>query len=259
MKRKIVQIDENKCNGCGLCVTACHEGAIELIDGKARLISDTYCDGLGACLPACPVDAINIIEREAAAFDEEAVAERMAQAAGGHVPAPQPHAHPHGMQGGCPSAAARTLPMGCPSMKARTLSPGVKPAQPKSADAPAPVSGLGNWPVQLRLIHPAAPYLQNADLLIAADCVAYAYAGFHSEFAAGRVVIIGCPKLDDTDEMLEKLIAILSTNDINSVTCLRMEVPCCGGITSAMRRALVQSGSDAAYREVIVGIEGELR
>ena len=216
MKRKIVSIDQNLCNGCGLCVSACHEGAIQLIDGKAKLISDSYCDGLGDCLPACPVDAIKIVEREAADYDEAAVAARMAAAKGHAAPAPAP-----------------------------------------DAPAAAPVAQLGNWPVQIKLVNPRAPYLQNAALLIAADCTAFAYADIHRKFMRNKVTLIGCPKLDEGD-YAEKLTAILQANEIKSVTVLRMEVPCCAGIANAAMRALQASGKMIPWQVVTISTEGQI-
>ena len=246
MKRKIVSIDENRCNGCGLCVSACHEGAIQLIDGKAKLISDSYCDGLGDCLPACPVDAIQIVEREAADYDEAAVAARMAAAKGHAAPAP------------APAAAKPPLPCGCPGMLAKAMAP--KPAAAAPApDAPAgaPVAQLGNWPVQIKLVNPRAPYLQNAALLVAADCTAFAYADIHRKFMRNKVTLIGCPKLDEGD-YAEKLTAILQANEIKSVTVLRMEVPCCGGIASAVQRALQASGKTIPWQVVTISTEGQI-
>ena len=251
MKRKIVSIDENRCNGCGLCVSACHEGAIQLIDGKAKLISDSYCDGLGDCLPACPVDAIQIVEREAADYDEAAVAARMA-AAKGHAPAPAPTP--------APAAAKPPLPCGCPGQMAKSIAR--KPAAPETApaadaQAAAPVAQLGNWPVQIKLVNPRAPYLQNAALLVAADCTAFAYADIHRKFMRNKVTLIGCPKLDEGD-YAEKLTAILQANDIKSVTVLRMEVPCCGGIASAVQRALQASGKTIPWQVVTISTEGQI-
>ena len=247
MKRKIVSIDEARCNGCGLCVSACHEGAIQLIDGKAKLISDSYCDGLGDCLPACPVDAIKIVEREAADYDEAAVAARMA-AANAHAPAPAP----------APAAAKPPLPCGCPGMLAKAMAPKPAAAAPApDAPAAAPVAQLGNWPVQIKLVNPRAPYLQNAALLIAADCTAFAYADIHRKFMRNKVTLIGCPKLDEGD-YAEKLTAILQANDIKSVTVLRMEVPCCGGIASAVQRALQASGKTIPWQVVTISTEGQI-
>ena len=246
MKRKIVSIDEHLCNGCGLCVSACHEGAIQLVNGKARLISDTYCDGLGDCLPACPVDAIKIIEREAADYDEAAVAARMT-AAQGHAPAAP-----------APAAAKPPLPCGCPGQMAKAIAR--KPAaEVPAADAPAaaPVAQLANWPVQIKLVNPRAPYLQNASLLIAADCTAFAYPDIHRRFMRNKVTLIGCPKLDEGD-YAEKLTAILQANDIKSVTVLRMEVPCCGGIANAVMRALQAAGKMIPWQVVTISTEGQI-
>lgn len=232
MKRKIVQIDEEKCNGCGLCAQACHEGAIQMVDGKARLISDEYCDGLGDCLPACPAGAITIVEREAADYDEEKVKARLAEK----------------------KAAA---PCQCPGSAGRTLRPRQPQVTPKTETAVD--SALSNWPVQLHLVNPDASYLDHADLLIAADCAAYAYGDFHREFIDGRVTMIGCPKLDDIDAYREKITAILTRHDIKSVTVVRMEVPCCGGIVNAVRRAMLDSGTIVPYREVVIGLDGTIR
>lgn len=250
MKRKIVSIDEALCNGCGLCVSACHEGAIQLVDGKAKLISDSYCDGLGDCLPACPTNAIQIIEREAADYDEAAVAARMA-AAKGHAAAAAPVP--------APAAAKPPLPCGCPGQMAKSIARTPTPKAMPNADAPtaAPVAQLGNWPVQIKLVNPRAPYLQNAALLIAADCTAFAFADIHRKFMRNKVTLIGCPKLDEGD-YAEKLTAILQTNEIKSVTVLRMEVPCCGGIANAVQRALQASGKMIPWQVVTISTNGEI-
>ena len=227
--RKIIVIDEEKCNGCGLCAAACHEGAIGMVNGKARLLREDYCDGLGDCLPACPAGAISFEEREAAPYDAAAVAAAKAGAA---------HAHP---AGGCPSAAARTLrPASAPAGETRME------------------SQLVNWPVQIQLLPLRAPYLQGADVLIAADCTAFAYANLHADFLRGRVTLIGCPKLDSVD-YAEKLAQVFLQNEIRSVTVLRMEVPCCGGLTAAVQRALAASGRGIPLTVRIVGIDGTLR
>lgn len=247
MKRKIVSIDEEKCNGCGLCVSACHEGAIQLINGKARLVSDEYCDGLGACLPECPTGAIEIIEREAAEFDEAAVAKKMA--------AKQTVQHDH---------PEERLACGCPGTTAKSIQ---REAQPANCAVPAPAatagevnapSELSQWPVQIRLINPNASYLENAHLLIAADCTAYAYGNFHHDFIKGKVTLIACPKLDDNEYNIEKLTEILRNNDIKSVTVTRMEVPCCGGIVMAVRQAMLNSGKIVPYREVTISADGRV-
>ncbi len=253
MKRKIVSINEDLCNGCGLCVSACHEGAIQMVDGKARLISDSYCDGLGDCLPACPTNAIQIVEREAADYDEAAVAARMA-AAKAHVPsAPAPAPTP------APAAAKPPLPCGCPGQMAksiaRTPTPKLLPAD--DAAASTPVAQLGNWPVQIKLVNPRAPYLQNAALLVAADCTAFAFADIHRRFMRNKVTLIGCPKLDEGD-YAEKLTAILQANDIKSVTVLRMEVPCCAGIANAAKTALQSSGKMIPWQVVTISTDGAI-
>lgn len=228
MIRKIIQIDSEKCNGCGACATACHEGAIAMVDGKARLMRDDYCDGLGDCLPHCPTNAITFIEREAVAYDEEAVKKHMA--AQGRV-----------YRGRCPGSQARSL----------------EPAETVPAGTPDMPSRLSQWPVQLKLVPPHAPYFNGASLLIAADCTAYAYGNFHADFIRGRVTLIGCPKLDTADYE-EKLTAILTENDVRSVTLTRMEVPCCGGLEYAARQAIAHSGRALPLRVVTISAEGRI-
>jgi NAD-dependent dihydropyrimidine dehydrogenase PreA subunit len=232
MKRNIVKIDEEKCNGCGLCVPACAEGAIQIINGKAKLIADNLCDGLGACLGDCPQDAISIEQRDADIFDEQAVAA----------------AHP--------VVKAPVHSGGCPSAQAMKLAPPQKTVDAKTDIGP---SQLGNWPVQLKLVPPSAPFLAEADLLLAADCVPFAYPDFHQEFLAGKTLLIGCPKLDDVEAYVEKLTAILSQNDIKSLTVLHMEVPCCNGLLSLARQALAASGKDITFESVIIGIKGNVK
>ena len=230
MKRKIVHIDSEKCTGCGACVHACHENAIVLENGKARLIRDDYCDGLGDCLPACPADAISIIEREAAAYDEAAV---------------QAHQQAH---------SAEKKPHVCPGMTPRALHPDASAAAPSAQNAP---SQLQQWPAQIRLVPVQAPYFQGAKLLIAADCTAYAFAAFHERFMKGRITLVGCPKLDDAD-YAEKLAEIIKKNDIQSVTVVRMEVPCCGGLEQAVKTALMQSGKFLPWQVVVLSIDGRI-
>ncbi len=249
--RKIIQIDEDKCTGCGQCVPSCAEGAIQIIDGKARLVGDTYCDGLGACLGDCPEDALHIIEREADEFDEEAVKELLAKQQNEpkkveDIP----------MMSGCPGSASRSLPTGggCPGSQARSMAPATA-----ANDDEATPSQLGNWPVQLHLLSPMAPYLQGAELLIAADCVPFAYADFHQKLLRGRPVAIGCPKLDDTQAYVEKLTVILRDCGIKSLTVAHMEVPCCMGIVSVAETALRQSGVDIPFKTVCIGINGEVQ
>jgi ferredoxin len=228
MIRKIIKIDGEKCNGCGLCVNACHEGAIKLIDGRAQLTREDYCDGLGNCLPTCPTGAITFEEREAAAYDENAVASSKQEA---------------------------PLPCGCPGTQSRTLE---KKAPPKAQEtAPEAESQLRQWPVQIKLVPVNAPYFKGANLLIAADCTAYACGDFHTRFMKNRITIVGCPKLDEGDYS-EKLTAILKTNDIKSVTVARMEVPCCGGLASAAVEALKSSGKMIPWRIVTIGVDGRI-
>jgi len=229
MIRKIIKIDEEKCNGCGACARACHEGAIEMINGKARLTREDYCDGLGDCLPACPTNAISFEEREAPTYNEAAVQASKAKKNG-------------------------TLPCGCPG----TQSKAIKRESADCAIATAPnTSQLSQWPVQIKLVPVNAPYFNGANLLIAADCTAYAYGNFHNEFIRNRVTLIGCPKLDEGD-YAEKLTAIIKNNDIKSVTVTRMEVPCCGGIENAVKRALMASGKFIPWRVVTVTTDGQL-
>ena len=229
MIRKIIRIDEEACNGCGLCAQACHEGAIGMVDGKARLLREDYCDGLGDCLPACPVGAITFEEREAPAYDEAAVKASQAN-----------------------KAAVAPLPCGCPGTQAKTIQQQAAPV----AAAPAQESRLTQWPVQIKLVPTQAPYLEGANLLIAADCTAYAYGGFHSRFMTNRVTLIGCPKLDEGD-YADKLTELLVRNDIRSITVVRMEVPCCGGIVHAVRTALQRSGKVIPWQVVTISTDGE--
>jgi len=235
MRRKIVQIDRDKCTGCGLCIDACHEGALQMVDGKAQLVSDVYCDGLGACLPKCPADAIAIVERDAAAFDETVV---------------QAALHPHRSRVQPPPARPACA---CPGAMTRLTTPAA--AAPAATNGAPGVSALRQWPCQIRLVPVNAPYFNGAGLLVAADCTAFAHATVHRDFMAGNVTLIGCPKLDSVD-YAEKLGAILKANDIRSITVLRMEVPCCGGLADAVRRAVAASGKNIPCRVVIVGTDG---
>ena len=238
MKRRIIHIDEAKCNGCGACAAACHEGAIAMVDGKAKLMRDDYCDGLGDCLPACPTGAITFVEREAAPYDEAAVlAAKKNKAAAG----------------GCPGSAAHTLHAGCPDSRAQVLSGGSEaPAAPTAA-----LSRLRQWPAQIKLVPMEAPFFDGAKLLIAADCTAYAYAAFHERFIRGHITLVGCPKLDSVDYS-EKLTEILRRNDIREVTVVRMEVPCCGGLENAAKRALQASGKFIPWQVVTISTDGRI-
>ncbi len=234
MKRRIVKIDQDKCNGCGACAAACHEGAIAMVDGKAQLMRDDYCDGLGDCLPACPTGAISFVEREAAAYDEQAVLANK-----------QKKMQQHGMRlhGGCPGTQMKTIQHTEPS--------GVEAA-------PAMVqSRLSQWPVQIKLVPVNAPYFDGAKLLIAADCTAYAYAAFHEQFIKGHITLVGCPKLDSVDYS-EKLTEIIRRNDIKSVTIVRMEVPCCGGLEHAAKTALQNSGKFIPWQVVTISTDGRI-
>jgi Pyruvate/2-oxoacid:ferredoxin oxidoreductase delta subunit len=246
--RKVIQIDETKCDGCGECVTSCAEGAIAIVEGKARLVSEVYCDGLGACLGHCPQGAISIEEREAAAFDEVEV---------------RGHLTRLGEAKAAPKAAPAMAPSGghqCPGSMMRTLGSRPAPAAGMGDSGAAPIpSELSNWPVQLALVPPFAPYLQGAELLLAADCVPFAYADFHRTFLRGaRPVLIACPKLDNVGPYVEKLAQIFQAAKPKSLTIVRMEVPCCGGLARAAAQAQALAGSRVPIREVIVGIRGEL-
>lgn len=239
MVRKIIQIDEEKCNGCGACADSCHEGAIGMVNGKARLLRDDYCDGLGDCLPACPTGAITFVEREADEYNEAAVLEnkRKKQEMGEKV-----------QHGGCPGQMA---------VKLNRESAEDKNEAPHTEGTVKSVSRLGQWPCQIKLVPVNAPYFDGAKLLIAADCTAYAYANIHEDFMKGKVTIIGCPKLDMTDYS-EKLTRIIADNDIRSVTILRMEVPCCGGIVHMATKALKDSGRFIPWQVVTISIDGKI-
>ena len=257
--REIIRIDENLCNGCGNCVTGCHEGALEIIDGKARLVRESYCDGLGACIGTCPTGALTIEKRDANEFDEAAVAVAMA-AVMVKKPAGMP-ALPVAHGGGCPGSAARTFGAapapahggGCPGSMQRQMRPA-----PAAVEAPvgAVPSQLAQWPIQLHLIHPLAPQFQGGHLLVAADCTAFAFGAFHPEFLKGKALVIACPKLDDDQGYLEKLVDLFTDARPASVTVARMEVPCCGGLVRLVVEARDRAESPLKVDEVIIGVEG---
>lgn len=291
--RTMVHIDEDKCDGCGLCVPDCAEGALQIIDGKAKLVSDIYCDGLGACLGSCPLDAITMVEREADDYDHDAVNEHLRGLGREELSAEhdhgQEHGHDHGGHGhqataeeeevedlacGCPGTMTQSFDRpkfdlspkapaaapvasggGCPGSRSQQF------AQPEAA-APAPQGGpvasrLGNWPVQIMLVPPKAPYLDGADLLIAADCAPFAYGDFHRRFMEGKTLLIGCPKLDNTDIYVDKLTAIFRDNDIQSIGVVYMEVPCCNGLVQLAKTALEQSGKPIPTTLYRMGIKGD--
>ena len=230
MIRKIIKIDEEKCNGCGICAKACHEGAIGMVDGKAKLLRDDYCDGLGDCLPGCPTGAITFEEREAAEYNEAAV-----------------KANQMNKQG-------EKLPCGCPGTQSKMIKHQEKQTAVNNTESE---SQLSQWPVQIKLVPVNAPYFKGANLLIAADCTAYAYGDFHNKFIRNKVTLIGCPKLDEGD-YAEKLQAIIQNNDIKSVTVVRMEVPCCGGIENAVKRALQNSGKFIPWQVITISTSGDI-
>jgi Pyruvate/2-oxoacid:ferredoxin oxidoreductase delta subunit len=277
--RTMVHIDEDKSDGCGLCVPDCAEGALQIIDGKAKLVNDIYCDGLGACLGSCPQDAITMVEREADEYDENAVTERLKDL--GRDPLPHGHDHDHEQTSGpvtadekvedlacgCPGTLSQSFDRpkphpvvpgsggGCPGSKSQSFA---KPEATVSSDQTGPLaSNLGNWPVQISLVPPQAPYLNGADLLIAADCAPFAYGDFHRRFMDGKVVLIGCPKLDNTRAYVDKLSVIFRENNIQSVGVVFMEVPCCGGLVQLVQEALRQSGASIPTTLYRVGIKGD--
>lgn len=231
MLRKIIRIDEVKCNGCGACAAACHEGAIEMINGKARLTREDYCDGLGDCLPACPTDAISFELREAPAYNEAAVMQARLKS----------------------KTAAKPACTGCPGTQAKAIGREFSP----TAKSPAVSSQLSQWPCQIKLVPVNAPYFENANLLIAADCTAFAYGNFHSDFMRNHITLIGCPKLDEGD-YAEKLTQIIADNNIKSVKIVRMEVPCCGGLENAVKRALQASGKFIPWQVVTISTDGKI-
>lgn len=237
--RKIIEIDDETCDGCGNCVPSCAEGAIQIVDGKARVIADKYCDGLGACLGDCPQGALTIVEREADEFDEAAVHELLEKQKTAEKP----------MTGGCPSAALKTFPAAAPDCNC---------ANEAKTQTSGGSSALGHWPVQIRLVPAGAPFLRDADLLIAADCVPVAYPSFHADFLAGKAVMIGCPKFDDAQGYVDKLTQVFRESGIRSITSVIMEVPCCAGLPAIIKKALENAGVDIPFKEVVVSARGEI-
>ncbi len=264
--RNIIEIDEEKCNGCGECVLACAEGAIQIIDGKAKLVSETYCDGLGACLGDCPVDALTIVQREVVEFDEAAAmahVRKLEEAASKTTPIPVPES------GGCPGSAMRSFAPdpapahehgGCPGSAMRNLSsaPAAGSAQGVAADRPDEFSALSHWPVQLRLVPPSAPFLAGADILVAADCVPVAYPAFHRDFLSGRPILISCPKFEDPSFTLDRFVDIFKHARPRKITVAVMEVPCCQALHRTIMAARKQAGSDTPVELVIVSVRGNI-
>ena len=234
--RKIIKIDEEKCDGCGLCVPACPEGALQIIDGKAKLVKENFCDGLGACLGECPQGAITIEEREAEEFDEVAAKQHMEQEE--HTKEELPHV--------CPSATIRQFDR-------------QEVAESVQEEGPSPQSMLGHWPIQLSLVPAFAPFLQGADLMLVADCVPFAYAGFHHDFLKGHAILVACPKLDDFQAHQRKLTEILRYSEVKSLTVMIMEVPCCFGLAHMAKQAILASGKDIPFKEVTIGVKGDLK
>lgn len=241
VKRKIIEIDEKRCSGCGLCATACAEGAIEIRDGKARLVSEVYCDGLGACIGECPEDALAIVERESEEFSPEAVEEHLKR---------KPHTEP----------SPTTMACGCPSSHIQTFTPIAGKVLQKAPDKEpiSRLSALSHWPVQIMLIPPHAPFIKGADLLVAADCTAVAYPDFHERLLPGKAVLIGCPKFDDVDEYVQKFVDIFRQANVKSVTVVDMEVPCCSKLPALVRHAMALAGKEIPFNEIVIGVRGQI-
>jgi len=270
-KRKIIKIDEKKCNGCGLCIPNCPEGALQMIDNKARLISDLFCDGLGACIGHCPEGAIAIEERQAEPYDEKKVMENIVKQGKNVIKAHLEHLRDHGEDGYLKEAVAflkekkieiplkkspGPLPCGCPGTNVMEFKRDAAAHKTGKSTAKG-VSQLRQWPIQIMLVPPHAPYLKHADLLIAADCVPFAYADFHNDLLSGKVLLVGCPKLDDSEFYKEKITDILKENNIKSITCAHMEVPCCFGLVNLVKEAIASSGKDVPFEDVTITIKGD--
>ncbi len=273
-KREIIRIDEEKCTGCGDCIPNCPEGALQIIDGKARLVSDLFCDGLGACIGHCPEGAITVEEREAAPYDERAVMKNIVKHGRNTIAAHLKHLKEHGADDYYDEAIAflkergiavpldeaptGPLPCGCPGSAVKDFSADVASSEHEPMQSVKRRSRLGHWPVQIKLVPVNAPYLNGADILIAADCVPFAYPDFHEDFLKGRVLLVGCPKLDDAEYYREKLAEIFSKNHIRSITCVHMEVPCCFGFRRIISSALDRAGKAMPIRDVTIGVRGEV-
>lgn len=272
-KRKIIKIDEEKCNGCGECIPSCPEGALQIIDGKARLVSDLSCDGLGACIGDCPQDAISIEEREAEPYDEKKVMESIVRGGPNVIKAHLHHLKEHRQHQYLKQAEAflkekdipipaqgdkkEALPCGCPGTMVQDFGSGEDEAGPESGPVRVK-SELRQWPVQIMLVPPSAPYLKDADLLIAADCAPFAYANFHQHLLRGKALLVGCPKLDDAEFYKKKITEILKQNPVRSITCAHLEVPCCFGLVNLIKAAIAASGKDIPFNAVTIGIKGEI-
>jgi len=241
VKRKIIQIDEKKCDGCGVCVPSCAEGAIQIVNGKAKLVAEKFCDGLGACLGECPQDALQVIEREAEDFDEKAVEE---------------HLHYKALKSPKEEAA---MPCGCPSAHIQAFAPAKSSLKEHAGfSSGSTPSALTHWPIQIRLVPPTAPFLKGADLLVAADCTPVAYPNFHQDFLNGKVILVGCPKFDDVQGYIQKFTDILNTAGIKSITVVTMEVPCCQGLPMIVRKAMELSGKKIPTEQVMISVQGEV-
>jgi ferredoxin len=280
--RKIIEIDEEKCTGCGECIPNCPEGALQVIDGKARLVSDLFCDGLGACVGNCPVDAMSVVEREAEDYEERTVMENIVKAGPNTIKAHLVHLKEHGAHdyfqeaiaylkdNGIeipegvvpqPGASGEGAACGCPGAAMQEIVRDVPPEREGGlcTDEVCVSSKLENWPVQIKLVPPTAPYLKNADIVIIADCVAYAHAMAHDKFIRGKKVLIGCPKLDERELYVDRLAGIIGNNDLNSITLVHMEVPCCYGFNGILDEAIKRSGEVKDYKEIVVSINGEIK
>jgi len=275
-KRKIINIDEEKCNGCGLCIPNCPEGALQIIDGKARLISDLFCDGLGACLGHCPQGAITIEERDAGEYDEKKVMSNVVKQGKNVIKAHLEHLKEHGQDAYLKEAIdflkekKLEVPLksvlvyhghgfsGCPGSRVMDFDKKKKVTREEKNNGPAAESELRQWPVQIMLVPPLAPYLKGADLLIAADCVPFAYPDFHKKLLKGKVLLVGCPKLDDVEVYKEKITGILKTNNIISITYAHMEVPCCFGLVRIIEQAIADSKKGVPFKEITISIQGEI-